>query len=81
MGLRNRTRVWELTERITERIANLREAGSAEKRYDLRDEEDLLQVRPTNEEVDSGVVKNAHNCPDCQIYQIERTTDDEDMKD
>lgn len=81
LGLRNRVRVWELAERITKRIGNLRDEKSAEKRYDLRDEGDRLQVKPTKEERDRGLVTNGAGCPDCQFPRVVATVDGENMRD
>ncbi|CCD47847.1 hypothetical protein BofuT4_P113510.1 [Botrytis cinerea T4] len=61
LGVRNRVRVWGLAERIVERIGHLRGMESAGERYDLKGDEDNLQVEPTQDEVDSGAV-NHGNC-------------------
>ncbi|TGO51844.1 hypothetical protein BCON_0153g00100 [Botryotinia convoluta] len=65
LGVRNRVRVWGLAERIAERIGHLRGMESTGKRYDLRYDEDNLQVKPTKEEVDSGAVNHGHECSEC----------------
>ncbi|KAM3075412.1 hypothetical protein ACMFMG_007150 [Clarireedia jacksonii] len=79
LGVQNRVRIWGLVEDIVGRIEELRETPEAHKRYELRGEgEDLLDVQPTEEEKEKGMVTHEYNCLGCQYTQIERMVEDED---
>lgn len=64
LGLRNRTRIWSLAEEVVRRVTELRQR--------LKDRDEDFPVRPTEEEMKAGLVKNSFYCPRCEFWQIER---------
>lgn len=80
IGVKNRVRIWSLVEDIVGRVKKLRDTPEAHKRYELRGEgEDLLHLRPTEEEKEKGMVNHDFNCMRCRYYQVERMVEEEKM--
>jgi len=63
LGVRNRARVWYLVEEIVKRIEELRDRC-------CRDGGEL-EVVPSVEEEEAGLVKNGLYCPRCDVFQIQ----------
>lgn len=75
LGVRNRARIWYLVEEVVQRIADLRQRLAEHpadlSKLPLGGDEDF-PVKPTEPEVEVGLVKNGLYCPRCQFFQTER---------
>jgi hypothetical protein len=70
LGVRNRARVWDLSEQIVKRIAELR-ISLAENGLSPES-----QVNATESEREAGLVKNDIYCPRCDPFQIQGKRDE-----
>jgi ribosomal protein S27AE len=64
LGVQNRARVWDLTEEVVRRVAQLRKTREGVG-FSFEHGEDL-RVRPSEEEQEAGVVKKYIYCPRCR---------------